>query len=185
MQPASRSSITHSSIHPCFPSSDPFIHGRQRMSRGGKYWRGDDSRGTEIKNKGRVSARGLKEERMDVCRVMLRVCGEVRGERWNRRTADRQCDLVLDWCISGENRLLTCSHTKTHKHTHTGSMLKGSPLCHCAALSIILTPPSSRTLCLCLSVSGLFLASVGLNTADSSSGGNQTVVVLRTHAGNT
>lgn len=158
IQPASHSSITHSSIP---PSPSQSIH----------PWRTEDKIGEETIQGGQG---GRKE-----------------GEDWQRGDWKRRKRGVKRHDCRGETvwpcvrlmylwrKRIVDLHTQTRTHTQ-------AQCCGDHHFVTVLAYPLSRlSLCLSLSMSGLLPASAGLNAADSGSGGNQTLVVLGTHAGTT
>lgn len=74
------------------------------------------------------------------------------------------------------------THKDTHTHTQT-QCCRDHHFVSVLAYPLFRFPPFSFPIC--FSVSGLFAASAGLNTADSSSGDDRTAVNLKTHNGNT
>lgn len=74
------------------------------------------------------------------------------------------------------------THKDTHTHTQTQCCMDHH-FVSVLAYPLFRLPPFSFPIC--FSVSGLFAASAGLNTADSSSGDDRTAVNLKTHNGNT
>lgn len=124
-----------------------------------------------MRGKGKKEMRGVKGG--DCQRKTLQPCVRLM-HLWRKRIVDP---------LEFEKRKKKCIHTKTRIRTHRLSAVGITTLSVCWLIHYSASPPFSFPIC--FSVSGLFAASAGLNTADSSSGDDRTAVNLKTHNGNT